>query len=226
MYEVRAVCCRLSGPIDPAKARQIPSAIPPPHRTAQVVWAVSSVLEGRIDQKLKSVRSPFDSVPRHYRNSDIRLKQVVDDSTWKIGISTLVLSTIVNAHPILLIRIEFLLFSVVGGSEEQASCGRQVDHDDPRSMVNRAIVHAGVNLPVNMLPVLCLGSHQHDSDGSLAKVPVPDPPANCFVRKVFQYVPCIDRSINERAEMASRRNQFFFVVLIIVVVIIDEHVVY
>ena len=103
---------------------------------------------------------------------------------------------------------------------------RQVDDHYPRSPVHRTVVHARMNLPIDVFSAPRLCSDQYDSHSRIPEIPVSDLAPDLLIGPVFRNVARIDGSIHEYGILLSESDQFFLVLLIVIVMVANEYLVH
>ena len=168
----------------------------PHHGPAQVIWAVRTVTKGSFNQKLK--RFLVNLGPWNDRDLDLRFQKVVDDAIGHVRIPTFVLLPLIDMRPQHDVRIQQPLFFIpMRCSELIVRNTWEVDDHDPGSPVHGTVVHAGVNLPIDVLPALRLSPDQYNSHRRVPEIPVSDLATNLLIGPLVRNVVRVNGSIHK-----------------------------
>ena len=100
----------------------------------------------------------------------------------------------------------------------------QIDDDYDRLPVDGSVVHARINLPIDVFPLLRIGPHQDDSDRRIPEISVPYFAPDLIVASLIGNVTRVHGAVYKDA--VTTLNQFVLVPLVVSVVIANEHLVH
>ena len=111
----------------------------------------------------------------------------------------------------------------MGSREGNAIRRGQINDKNARPLVDVAINHARIDLPVDMLSILGLRSNEEDRHGGICQILVPDFSPDSLVRKSVVNLTSVDRGIDENPVRIIQIEQALFVGLIVSVVVTNEN---